>query len=116
MVRPVEPCDRLHAPSGGVSFARLTLGVFLVFQAADGAMTYGAAMLFGTIAEGNPIIVTWMHIVGVGPALLLAKVGASAAGILLYLRGVHAPLAGVTAFYAIAAVIPWLRIFSDPSW
>ena len=50
-----------------VSFPRLTLLLFLTFQIADGAMTYGATSIFGTIAEGNPILVTWMLARMIGP-------------------------------------------------
>ena len=113
MVRPAAPRERAHVPlPTGLSPARLTLLLFLAFQLADGALTYGAASLFGTTAEGNPIIATWMHILGIGPALVLAKVGSAAAGILLYSRGVHVALAAVTAFYAFGAVIPWLHVLS----
>ena len=100
----------------GLSLSRLTLLLFLAFQAADGLMTYGAATLFGTAAEGNPIIATWMHILGVGPALFLAKLVSAAGGVLLYCRGVHLALAAVTAFYAFGAVIPWLSIFAASAW
>ena len=55
----------------GLSLSRITLLVFLTFQAADGLMTYGAASLFGAGVEGNPLIATWMHVIGVGPALFL---------------------------------------------
>lgn len=96
----------------GLSLSRITLLVFLTFQAADGFMTYGAASLFGAGVEGNPLIATWMHVIGVGPALFLAKLVASAGGILLYWRGVHVWLGLVTVFYAFGAVIPWLRVIS----
>jgi hypothetical protein len=48
----------------------------------------------------------------VGPTLVLAKLASSAGGILLYWRRVHLALAAVTAFYAFAAVIPWLSVLS----
>ena len=95
-----------------MSLPRLTLLVFLTFQAADGLITYGAASLFGTEAEGNPIIAASMQALGIGPALVLAKLTSCAGGLLLYWRGVHAALAAVTAVYAAFAVIPWLTLLS----
>lgn len=41
-----------------MSLPRLTLLLFLTLQLADGAMTYGAATVFGTSAEANPILAT----------------------------------------------------------
>lgn len=117
MGRPPDRRDYIPgATVHGVSLSRLTLLVFLVFQAADGLMTYGAATLFGTAAEGNPIIATGMQLLGVGPALVLAKLVSSAGGVLLYWHGVHVALAGVTAFYAFGAVIPWLSVLSAETW
>ena len=93
-----------------MSTSRLTLLVFLTFQAADGLMTYGAASLFGPSAEGNPIIAAWIQLLGPGPAILAAKVMASAGGVLLYRRGVHTWLTAVTLLYAFGALLPWLYV------
>ncbi len=95
-----------------MSFSRLTLLLFLTFQIADGAITYGAASIFGTPAEGNPILATWMHIAGVGPTLVAAKMLACAAGVFLYYRRGHVVLAGLTICYALGAVMPWLWTLS----
>ena len=112
-MRPSDPRDcGVLASILSFSLPRLTLLLFLTFQAADGLMTYGATTVFGIAAEGNPIIATWMQIFGVGPAVFGAKAASAAGGILLYWRGVHLWLAAVTAFYALAAVIPWLRLLS----
>ena len=80
---------------------------------ADGILTYAAVDRFGTGAEGNPILVTWMLIAGAAPALLAAKLLACACGGVLYAAGVHRVLAGLVALYFFAAVIPWLQIFSQ---
>jgi hypothetical protein len=96
-----------------MSLPRLTLLLFLTFQIADGIITYAATSVFGTLAEGNPILVTWMHVVGIGPTLLGAKLLACAGGYLLYTRRVNVGLAALTLWYAIAAVIPWLRELSS---
>ncbi len=95
-----------------MSYSRLTLLLFLTFQIADGAITYGAASIFGAPAEGNPILATWMHIAGIGPTLVAAKLLACGCGILLYYRRGHFVLAALTVSYAFGAVLPWLRALS----
>jgi hypothetical protein len=91
---------------------RLTLAVFLVFQAADGLITYAAVSLFGLATEGNVLIAIWMGLVGAGPALLGAKLLACGCGIVLYVYGVQRVLAGLTVFYFAGAVAPWLYLLS----
>lgn len=95
-----------------MSFTRLTLLLFLTFQVADGLITYGVASIFGAPAEGNPILSTWMHIAGIGPTLLVAKLLACGCGIFLYYRRGHLALAVLTISYAFGAVLPWLRTLS----
>ena len=95
-----------------MSFSRLTLLVFLTFQIADGAITYGATSIFGTPAEGNPILATWMQIAGIGPTLVAAKLVACGCGLLLYYRRGYAVLAALTVSYGLGAVLPWLRALS----
>ena len=92
--------------------ARLILLVFVVLQAADGLITYGAVTIFGTAAEGNPLLETWMHIAGPGPALFGAKLLACACGVVLYSLGIRRTLAALTAFYVFAGIGPWLHILS----
>lgn len=92
---------------------RLLFAVFVVLQAADGWLTYEAVDLFGASAEGNPILNTWMHLAGFGPALFGAKVMAIGCGAVLYVTGVYQVLGGLTALYLFGAVVPWLQIFSS---
>jgi len=92
---------------------RLWLALFVLLQVADGVLTYAAIGRFGTSAEGNPLLVTWIMIAGAAPALLGAKLLACACGGVLYAAGVHRVLAGLVALYFFAAVIPWLQIFSQ---
>jgi hypothetical protein len=94
---------------------RLWLAIFVVLQMVDGVLTYAAVDRFGASAEGNPIIATWIMITGAMPALLGAKLLACFCGGVLYAAGVHRVLAGLTALYLFAAVVPWLRIFSQLS-
>lgn len=91
---------------------RLWLAVFLVLQAADGLLTYAAVGMFGPQAEGNPLLVTWMGVMGHGPALMGAKILACACGAILYVCRVHTILAGLTALYLFGAVMPWLHVLS----
>ena len=102
----------VFARARGMSASRLVFAVFLVFQAADGLMTYGAVSIYGGIAEGNPLLQTWIHLVGAGPALFGAKALAGGCGAILYLLGVTRILAALTALYLVAAVIPWLQLLS----
>jgi hypothetical protein len=90
---------------------RLVLLLFLVAQGWDGIFTYVAVGTHGLAAEGNVILSTWMALVGPAQTLLVAKLGASLCGILLYAHGVHRALAGLTLFYGVAAIGPWLVIF-----
>jgi hypothetical protein len=92
--------------------ARLILIVFVVLQEADGLITYSAVTIFGPHAEGNPLLETWMHVAGPGPALLGAKLLACACGVLLYTLGIRRTLAALTAFYVVAGIGPWLHVLS----
>lgn len=92
--------------------SRVVLLLFLAAQLWDGVFTWVAVESHGVAAEGNSILATWMLLVGPAPTLLAAKLGAAAGGVLLYARGVHAVLAGLTLFYAIGAIGPWLAHYS----
>ena len=92
---------------------RVLLIVFIVLQAADGLLTYAAVERFGTAAEGNPILVSWMLLAGAEGALLGAKVLACFCGGVLYVAGVYHVLAGLSALYLFGAVVPWLHVFAS---
>ena len=92
---------------------RLWLVLFVLLQLADGVLTYAAVQRFGAVAEGNPILATWIVVTGALPALVAAKLLACACGGVLYAAGVHRVLAGLSALYLLAAVVPWLQIFSQ---
>lgn len=87
--------------------------LFVLLQLIDGVLTYAAVERFGAVAEGNPILSTWIVITGAAPALIGAKLVACACGGVLYATGVHRVLAALAALYFFAAVIPWLQIFSQ---
>ena len=92
---------------------RLILVLFVVFQAFDGLLTYFAVSSFGHGIEGNPILATWMALAGPLPTLVVAKLGACACGVILYVHGTHRALASLTVLYFIAAVAPWLYLLSN---
>lgn len=89
---------------------RLTLVLFVAAQACDGLLTYSAVQSYGIGVEGNMVLATWMALVGPASTLLVAKIGAAALGVLLYVRGVHRTLAALTLFYALGAVVPWIVV------
>lgn len=91
---------------------RVLFALFVLLQAADGLLTYEAVSLFGTSAEGNPILATWMHLGGPLTALVGAKVISIGCGAVLYATGIHYALAGLSALHLFGAVVPWLRILS----
>jgi hypothetical protein len=93
--------------------SRLVLLLFLVAQLWDGIFTWVAVDAHGVSAEGNVVLATWMMLVGPAPTLVAAKLLAAAGGVLLYKRGIHGVLAGLTALYAVGAIGPWLAHFSS---
>ena len=99
---------------GAMRLSRLVLLVFLAAQLLDGVFTYVAVDAHGLGAEGNALLAWWMAVAGPAPTLLAAKLGAAAGGVLLYVRGVHGALAGLTVLYALGAIGPWLAIYRVP--
>jgi hypothetical protein len=91
--------------------ARLVITMFLIAQACDGVMTYAGIQRFGVAVEANPLLATWVALVGAQPAILGAKLMASACGVLLYYFGLAHVLFALTLLYAGAAIGPWLAVF-----
>lgn len=92
-------------------FGNVSILLFLLAQAADGALTYLGVRTLGLGIEGNPLLLTLMVTIGAAPALLGAKFMAAMLGISLHLIGVHRIVAALTAFYVFGAVLPWMGIF-----
>ena len=90
---------------------RLLIALFLVAQVLDGVMTYAGIKHFGLWAEANPLLSTWMMLVGPQPAIVGAKLLASGCGVVLYVCGMRNVLLALTLLYAGAAVVPWLAMF-----
>jgi hypothetical protein len=91
-----------------VSLSRLFLALFLLAQACDGLFTYVVVDAFGPIAEGNLLLATWISLVGPEPAIFGAKLLAAGCGLVLYYQGLHRVLFGLTLFYGVFAIAPWL--------
>jgi len=92
-------------------FGDVLLVIFLLAQCFDGVFTYVGVTTFGVSIEANPVLVALMAALGRGPALMGAKLVASALGICLHLREVHGAIALLTIFYLAAAIVPWTVIF-----
>lgn len=91
-------------------FGDIVLVAFLLAQVLDGAFTYLGVTTFGMSIEANPVIGALMLHLGHGAALMTAKSVAGFLGIGLHIRGTHAAVALLAAFYMTAAVVPWVAI------
>ena len=92
---------------------RLVFVIFLLAQIFDGLLTYVAVAVLGVVGEGNVLLAAAMQTAGAGPALVGAKLLAAACGLLLYVRGCYIILGGLTGFYFLAAIAPWLFVFHN---
>jgi len=98
-----------------VRVSRLVLTVFVVLQIADGLITFGAVQAFGPSAEGNPVLQTWIQLLGPGVTLLAAKTFACGAAALLYSAGHNKTLAALTTLLICLGVGPWLALLGTLS-
>ena len=73
-------------------------------------MTFGVVRVFGPAAEGNPVLQTWIQLLGPGITLLAAKTMACAAAFLLYWVGRDRTLIALTTLVVSLAVGPWLAV------
>jgi len=92
------------------SFGNTMLLAFIVAQALDGVLTYVGIATFGASAEANPVVAWYVSAFGVGAGLALVKALAIACAATLHATARHRILAGLTAFYLAAAVLPWTRL------
>ncbi|HEX6464098.1 MAG TPA: hypothetical protein VFZ98_06590 [Vicinamibacterales bacterium] len=90
--------------------SRFVLTIFVILQVADGLITFGAVRVFGPVAEGNPVLQTWILLVGPGVALLAAKTLACAGATLLYWAGRERTLVALTTLLVSLGVGPWLAL------
>ncbi len=96
-----------YSPARHSRFGDAVIVLFLVSQALDGIFTYLGLQQYGVAAEGNPLIVSVMPVLGQGLAVACAKLFAASLGLILHLRGVHDAVALLTVLYVGAAVVPW---------
>ena len=104
-----------HADSRGVRHANqapFVLGVFIVTQLLDGALTYWGVNKFGLGVESNTWLVSLMEAMGPGPALLAAKVLAMGCGVILFATTSFRVLAVATGWCLGFAVVPWLVLLT----
>jgi uncharacterized membrane protein len=95
--------------------------ILIVLQIADGVLTGFGMSFFGTQMEGNVLLRTLMHEIGVAPALVLVKSLAIAVVIVLVqlssqVKWLPMALKGVIGLYMLAAVIPWSVILATHIW
>ena len=87
-------------------FGDIVIVIFLCAQVLDGVFTYLGVLSFG-ISEGNPLIAHYMHALGVGPSLAVAKLVAVCGAVVLHLLSFHRVLGFLTLLYLSLAVLPW---------
>jgi uncharacterized membrane protein len=91
-------------------FGDFVLVAFLLAQCFDGVFTYIGVVTYGPGIEANPLMHALITHLGEGLGLTVSKSIASALGILLHLRQVHAVVAVLAVLYGLAAILPWLAI------
>lgn len=91
-------------------FGDLVIIAFLMSQALDGVLTYLGVKQFGPGIEANPLISSAMPVLGQAATVTVAKLLASAFGMVLHVTGVHRVVAVLTALYLAGAVVPWAAI------
>ena len=99
----------IHAatrPRSSPWFGDIVIVLFLCAQMLDGVLTYLGVMTFG-VSEGNPLIAHYMHALGVGPSLAVAKMVAVGCALVLHLLAFHRVLGLLTLMYLSLAVLPW---------
>jgi len=89
-----------------------TLALFTAIQLADGALTAAGIAQFGPHIEGNPLIDLLARGVGLGGAVVGAKVLAVCCGTVLHLQARHLALAVLTVGYVLAAIVPWMIVLT----
>ena len=95
--------------------SRFVLTVFIILQVADGLITFDAVRVFGPAAEGNPVLQTWIQLLGPGVTLLAAKTLACAGAALLYFTGRDRTLIALTTLLVSLGVGPWLALLGSLS-
>lgn len=93
--------------------SRLVLTIFVVLQIADGLITFAAVRVYGPVAEANPVLQTWIQLLGPGITLLAFKAIACAGAALLYVVGRERTLIALTTLLVFLGVGPWLALLRN---
>jgi hypothetical protein len=88
--------------------ATLVLGIFVMTQVLDGALTYWGVNQFGLDIESNTYLLTLMRAIGPAPALIAAKALACMCGLVLFCTTSFRVLAVATGWCLGFAVVPWI--------
>jgi hypothetical protein len=92
--------------------ARFILGVFILTQVLDGALTYWGVTKFGIGVESNTWLVSLMEAIGPAAALFAAKTLAVACGFILFATTSFKVLTVATGWCLGFAVVPWMILFT----
>lgn len=103
--------------SATISNAALLGSILILLQIFDGILTGLGMNFFGTDMEGNVLLRTLMHTLGVVPALLVVKSFAISVIIVLVnlssqVKWLPLAMKGVIGLYLLAAIIPWSVILA----
>lgn len=108
---------RRSAPGREIIMLGLVLGIL---QILDGLMTGLGVSLFGTAAEGNPLLRCLMENCGIAPTLYTAKTMAILCVYLICRLSIKVSwaqnaLRGLVCIYLLFAVSPWFKILLEHS-
>lgn len=100
-----------------ISNAAILGSILILLQIFDGILTGLGMNFFGTDMEGNVLLRTMMHTLGVVPALLVVKSFAISVIIVLVnlssqVKWLPLAMKGVIGLYLLAAIIPWSVILA----
>jgi hypothetical protein len=99
---------RIHATlPNSRTHAYWALALFIAVQFADGILTSIGVARYGTGVEANPLLVHSMLSYGSWTTLVAAKIVAILGGSVLHVYAYDLVLAGLTAAYVFATVLPW---------
>ncbi len=91
-------------------FGNAVILLFILAQAADGALTYLGVHVLGPGIEANPLLAWMMVHLGEGTALALTKGVATALGAALHVATVHRVVAALVLVYLFGAIAPWIAL------
>ena len=93
-------------------FGDAVLLAFLGAQFFDGAFTYVGVHHFGVGIEANPIVGWYIAALGIGYALIAAKVVAVACAAVLHVFARHCLIGVLTILYLGMAIKPWVHLLA----